>query len=537
MPIFATRDPQLNQALTGLAAAMFPDPATEMMAAYRRAGTIKLMQEAEDLRSAAVGRDQLYGMMGDPGFNAADPNSQRRLYQQAVVGGPDMMKQAPQFFTAYTGAVSPGMDPKHLSQMQVSSGVVPYGGTQPGFELGQRTELGKAGIMAGAHVRGAQIAADQRQREFDLSPIKAGDNDTVYLPAELQARFGNKAALYGASVGGLPGSSTDAGLSARGPFAGTGMDQQASNIVWSYQQLRREGKPIPDDMETLYAQAFNHLYGQKTERRVGADGSVVEVPVTVPVPPGLYPPRATGVPGGVEPVIGGVGAPEAAGVPAPTPEAMNVAQAAPGAPAGAVAGVRTLVPGRSPLGRLGAEEMRSGTLQGQYSDAILDLFDMMGYDSKTNALDAKGYRPGMTALATSAIESPGLRNMAVNTMAPLTGGDADMEKQYHYQVFRVAEPLLRLRSGAATPEEEVRRYRNYTPQPYEGEAMTQRKLNDLNKLYQQAQRFAAAKGISLDDLMGRLTKATPTEVNAVTAEFNQMFPDQSAIDDLVGLGR
>lgn len=65
-----------------------------------------------------------------------------------------------------------------------------------------------------------------------------------------------------------------------GPFGGTSMDAQASNIVLQYEQARSAGLPITPEMERSYRIAKWHLTQPKVQ--VGADGRVVATEPTLP---------------------------------------------------------------------------------------------------------------------------------------------------------------------------------------------------------------------------------------------------------------
>jgi hypothetical protein len=537
MPIFLTSDPQLNTAMAGLAQAMFPDPATEMMAAYRRAGTLKLMQESQDLQQAAAARGDVSGRLSDPSFNLADPTNQRQLYGQLALAGPDYMRTGPQFVTAATGAAHPGMDPRALAQMQVSSGVVPYGGTQPGYELGQRTELGKAGIMAGAHVRGAQIAADQRNREFLATPHNVGENQIGYVPQAGQAMYGGADKLYGAGAGG-----GGLGMMARGPYQGTGMEAQDSNVILSYNQMQQRGEPIPEDMERNYAMAFFRQYGPKKELRAGPGGAVVEVPVQPQVPPGLafpkYGPSVQGMPPmpipapgspGAEPLAGGMGAPEAPAVPQAAPALTMPAGGQPEAPGsipGAAPGVRTMVPGTADSKGLPEHQSRN-----------LFFLDRMrlGDSAIRSTLGTKA--PDLYGFAMAAPKEGLWSTLATNYLAP---GSA---KEFMTSAQLFMSGVLRKDTGAAAPFHEYPQYWiQFIPMPGDPPSV-------LN-LKAQAREVAMAsieKGLPPDVILRSVQaqvgvmQAPPAVVQQLDSMSRSMTPasanPRADVDAMLGLGR
>jgi hypothetical protein len=524
MPIFLTQDPQLNVALKGLADAMFPDPATEMMAAYRRAGTMKVLQEGADLRTAAEGRNRLYDMMGSQAFNVADPNNQRLMYREMLLGGPDTMKQAPGFLTAFTGAGAPGIDQGYLAQMQTSSGVQPYGGTRPGFELGQRTELGKAGIMAGAHVRGAQIAANQRQREFEMSPFKLGENDVGIVPLAGQAMFGGKEVIVppaGAALGAGGGLPT---------YKGTGVEQQDTNIVMSYNAMKNRGMAIPQDLELAYAIAFTRLYGPKTERRTDDRGNIVEIPVSVPVPPGVIPPNQTALAAvaaqqpAAEPVMGGAGAPEAAVAPVAPPAPQTGPQAAV-APPGSASGVKTLVPGNPQNKGLPEHQSRN-----------LFFLDRMRLGHQEMARVLGNQAPSLAGFALAAPKEGLWSTLATNALAP------DSAKQFMTGAQQFMSAVLRKDTGAAAPFHEYPQYWvQFIPMPGDSQALLAQKAQARAVAMQSIERGLPPEMVmaSAQSIAGspQVSPAVMEQMMALSRSMSSGADSRSAADALVGFGR
>ena len=133
---------------------------------------------------------------------------------------------------------------------------------------------------------------------------------------------------------------------------------------------------------------------------------------------------------------------------------------------------------------------------------VQDMNDLVGYDATTDEFKDGGVFPGMSSVVGNTVESlvGAIAGKELGTYAGLVTRK-DFDNEYDYQMFRITEPLLRFRSGAATPEEEVARYRMYAPRAGESRELAQRKIRDLNRLASAMAFVAQKRGIPVMEVV------------------------------------
>lgn len=229
-----------------------------------------------------------------------------------------------------------------------------------------------------------------------------------------------------------------------GPFGGTSMDAQASNIVLQYEQARSAGLPITPEMERSYRIAKWHLTQPKVQ--VGADGRVVTTEPTLP-DFGGSPAPAPAAPAMPQPAP----APVNPATLAPLPNAGQTTDALPPppapAPAPAPAGAQPFaVPGATVTMRRG--DPKPFREEDQKSIQFISRMEQANQDF--DALEKAGKLPyGVTA---DMISPRGLMPSFMRHLAP---GDA---KRHLTSAEGFITGILRRESGAAINSNEYASY-------------------------------------------------------------------------------
>lgn len=379
------------------------------------------------------------------------------------------------------------------------------------------------------------------------SIIMPGENEIAY---DIGAPVSEDGTLPPLAYGGgaAPGSGDPAltGLGATGgPYTGTGVDAETQNIILNANEILSSGGQLsPQDMQ-VYESALIKAYAPvTTATRDPQTNQWIEQRVQPPIPPSLFIPESVKTLLGVttttptpapaatttgsttapaptldtanmtdEQLMQALLAPQQGTTPAVTPDTPG---GTPGSMTGPVStGAVTLTPLTDPrpaASNLTGEETRRITLEGRFYDAVNDMFRLYGFDPATGQLDPKGYRPGLRAGVANIMSNQGSAGvLAANVVR------SEDDQMAADATFFAITPLLRLDSGAATPEQEVARYEMYAPQFGIGEANVQYRLQYLSNIAASVQQLAAAKGISFDALM---------------AQVNSLPPDDPRIDEL-----
>jgi hypothetical protein len=149
---------------------------------------------------------------------------------------------------------------------------------------------------------------------------------------------------------------------------------------------------------------------------------------------------------------------------------------------------------------------RKADLLPQIVMGVQDMNDLVGYDPATNEFKDGGTFPGLTSVIGNTVESlvGAIAGQELGTYAGLVTR-RDFDNEYDYQMFRITEPLLRFRSGAATPDQEVARYRQYAPRAGESRELAQEKIRDLNRIANAMSYVAQAEGIPIAEVIAYTT--------------------------------
>jgi len=359
----------------------------------------------------------------------------------------------------------------------------------------------------------AQAAVEDRAKQAEKLHNIPKNNRVVRqgYPSEVVA-YGQGAAPGSGSGGG--GGVSD--------LPGTGMPVVTLNNANSYNNALRNGE-VPSAARTAQYEALmlNH-YGAKPKDIKVYDEETKQYRWTTQMLPTPVPPmyhltdnmRRAGLKhaGGGAPVTD-LAAPGLAdqtdqptGVPAAATDSQGVRVAGPG-PGG---------------GKVGQEALRGGRLDASFVNGVNETFRVFRYNDKTRTLasgDQKGFRPGLAAhiARESDVVPEWLYNLG-------TGTD---EQIYGALSFAVVEPMLRLRSGAATPDPEVARYfRNLIPRTQETEGMVLWKMQRLQIERDLAIKFGKMSGIDIAGLTDQ-----PDEVqDAVAAQYREFRRSQGQRD-------
>lgn len=314
------------------------------------------------------------------------------------------------------------------------------------------------------------------------------------------------------------GSGATGGLSGTGgPFGGTGMDAQAANIVDSYNAMLDQGMTPTPQQQRLYGVAYNQLYGTKFQLHTDAQGNVHSLPIQVPAPPGIRPPG--GMSQAPMPPSGGnmSQAPTQGGTTTHSTASGNSYVTAPGA--AAPGGSTVVIPGKNPVERLTTEERRATSLKLRQAAGIANAFSLYGYDPETKQLTpTKGYRPGLNTVLAAEVSGD---NTTQGGFRQTLGGalKSDQDKAAEHLYHTIINPLLRLDSGSATPEQETQRYMSMLPNANDGEERVLAKMQYLDSLFQQVVDFSEAIGVPIEQMLQNAA-TNPEQAKILSQQFN-----------------
>ena len=230
-------------------------------------------------------------------------------------------------------------------------------------------------------------------------------------------------------------------------FSGSGLEQQAYNILLQRDALVRSGQPVPPELEAAANAAAHALAKSRTEFRNGPDGGVYPVQIPGSLPPGIS-------------VPGQAAAPAPAPAPAPaaaTPGPIPAPAPVPGAPAPA--------PGAS--GITVGEPIIPGKPTPPPEHVSRDATFIQVMDESLGgmtAMLAEGYQPTfsgsmLSRLANSASEQDGIADYAIQLGAAQLRGTVDPKgQQFEAHRMTFLNAVLRDESGAAVPVSEYPKY-------------------------------------------------------------------------------
>ena len=294
------------------------------------------------------------------------------------------------------------------------------------------------------------------------------------------------------------------------PFGGTSVPGTHFNNITKIANDFREGLPISATDADLYALAINSI-SQDTRTTKEVNGVLQEI--IIPGQDVSYLPSPVDVRARV-----------AGGQPSPAQVASFAGT--PGfaiTPQSAVS--MTEIPGQEApgAGSMTEAEYRTMDLNSAVFSGVIDANKLLGYDPAAQKFTGEGFTPdGMSALQLQAGE------MARSVLGKHAGGwlankfaPRDLEV-YNTVKFSVVEPLLRLRSGAATPDAEVDRYdTNYFPNPGEDPDSATIKMRNLNRLAKAADILSEQLDMSIAELTERSMAKNPDGTATEDAKFVQ----------------
>jgi hypothetical protein len=97
---------------------------------------------------------------------------------------------------------------------------------------------------------------------------------------------------------------------------------------------------------------------------------------------------------------------------------------------------------------------------------------------------------------------------------------SEQDKRAQQLFNSVINPMLRLDSGAATPEQEVARYSRLLPNASDNAESRLRKMEYLDTLLNQTIAFAQAKGIPIQDLLAQMRGKEGTWDEAMASNYS-----------------
>ena len=391
-----------------------------------------------------------------------------------------------------------GVTPDQQNRWQIASGMN-TANTIGGFDADQRRQsqefiMGEAGETVRNNADNENALLLQREKPLNITensttmvppghPLynaqnegvlsgqySVGDTETVYRPGQEPL------------VGGGVTDPTENGFTG---LEGTGMDQQAVNLITQYNIKKNSGQATSPAEDYQYLQLFNRSYGQETREIANPDGTKTLMQVQKPVPPGIYNPNTGQVTGSAD---AATGADEVA--------AAAATQSGDGADGSIIVNSETV---GNPRQKLTEGQQKLKDLGGGFVGAVSSINALSGYDLNTNSFPNGGNFPGVNAVVADSVQDM-FNNNAFGSWASNVVRDENSQS-YNDVVFNMSEPLLRFRSGAATPEEEIRRYRQYAPQAGLSEAENQRRVRNLNMMAIAIAQVAAAQGLTSDALM------------------------------------
>ena len=183
---------------------------------------------------------------------------------------------------------------------------------------------------------------------------------------------------------------------------------------------------------------------------------------------------------------------------------------------------KTLVSDRSVFG-LPQHTLTFGYFSGLMNTGGQALFKSMGYDPVTGVL-GKGYRPGLRSAAGNIVAEgmPGMGGVYAEGLLK-----APEDKQFDLAARQFIEPLLRIATGAAAPEQEVARYLRYLPVSTDDEGTIKAKLDGLNSMLKTVTVLSAISGLPVEKMFG-LVQSDPAKVDAARMAAVKQFPELDA---------
>ena len=427
----------------------------------------------------------------------------------------------------------PGMTAEGMTLPQMGAGME-YGNTFTGFKDTQSNDN-----FRWLEEQAADAAADT------VEVINPTSGAPMIVPRSQAVQQGLQPVLSETEAKGtslltgnaLPGQGAGSGGN-QWQFDGTGMDQQSINFTTHYNLKRLGGQEITPGEELQYRQVFHREFMQPKEKWVdNGNGTQSLIQYTPEPPPGIWNPFTNSMTGQPGPAA-------ATETDAPLTEATpdEVAPTATAAPVPAAGGTEGVgVPTDNPAAVKTVATV--GNAKAKYTEGQQKLVQLGGQiATNVNLMNAlTGYDPASDTFTKN--NGAGLWPTVANTaMADMTEGIADSflpesigdmgrnmvlsdeNRQFEDLRFGFIEPMLRLASGAATPEEEVRRYQQYAPQPGLPDHVNQARLRRLNMMAAAVANVAQAQGLSSQALMAMAdTQQNLEEINAaVQAELAAM---------------
>lgn len=369
----------------------------------------------------------------------------------------------------------------------------------------------KATALAAVNAQKAQDAANK-----DLVAVIGPDGVPVLVTRADAAASGLRPVLSETDAKGLglqTGENPNTGM-----YYGTSMDAQNGNIIDEVVALYRQGRPISAGQAQRYALAMAHAFPVQ-EQVDKTTGNLItlrpQLPAGIPTVESVL-----GVANGgpitptmpADPIV-----PTTPGEVVPAPEGIIPAPAAVTSDPSRVDVLKidALAPDEG-SDTFTATEMRSMDLNSAIIYGVKQVNELVGYNPATGAFSDDGFDLGF---AEAFQESAG--NALINQLGEGGLGAyfqnavmSDDLSVYKTLQFMTIEPLLRLRSGAATPEEEVRRYQQYFPQPGDSPRKRALKMASLNRLARAALLVAERTGTPLAEMAGIIG----TDFNVQTEE-------------------
>lgn len=395
------------------------------------------------------------------------------------------------------------------------------------------SETDAKGLAFGALTRGQQ-AQSVYGTPGDLVSV-IGDDGSAVLVNTMDAA-GMRPVLPETDAKGLAMQTGNVPPDTEGLFEGAGMDAQALSLLDALAAQVEGGTPLTPQQQRQRDVAVSWLGQSKPELRTLPDGTLVSVNVPgYQLPPGLTAllyPEATAAAPAAPPAA----PPPATGrfdvQPGQLPAAPAPSVQGPLPPPGAAPGVSTLIPGDPRAEPLSATLMRQKDLGGAFSSNVQRLNELTGWDPRSKTFSGSGYLPGtgygLRTLAADAVS--GMLGDTAGSLArnALQGGDEELFSTIGWQAI---EPLLRLRTGAAAPDQEVVNYRQYLPEPFLDEATQALRMNNLNEMADAAMKLAAEAGMSVDEF-SMLAVGDSEQARQIRADFASITglpPEDAAV--------
>lgn len=502
------------------------DPAAETLGAYfrqRYANAPAPGQVANsylltpDMAAAPVPQEMLQGTIGEVDARVAE----RRA------GEADAMSEVARIVLGTTPGANPAQAAEGLRTVlgtgdllysddagSVRRGAAAATGTLPTDKTRLTPEEMSAGRLFEQGLAREGQAADY-VRDMDRQRlVNEGDlaEQTLENEASIEgARLRADATVDAAGIR-RPGAKGAAGETGGGyELSGTGMEQQAVNIMGSIAEAVSTGQRIVPAAATRYAQLFTSLYGLRTDTRRNPDGTTEVIEIQPPIPPGL-------------PSIAEVR--QAAGLSANEVDvtetgtvAPSVTPELPGPAAPAVSG-QNLGNGVS-ISTVGTASPKSLTME----DSRKLIF--FGQMLKSNTiLDRYGNAEGTAEaeLPVAPMQTGALRGQYGDAIKYLANGlSSGAAGEFAVAVEGFLNPALRLESGAAVPEAEYPRYMTrFIPEP--GSKPEAIKLKaELRQLYIRALEVALERaGVQRPDDLGSNDNAQAV-VRAMTQDIDDIM--------------